>query len=159
MSSSENPYGDRVDNINAQQVDGASLSDDNTLGGSSASSALFPTQKAVRDYIQAVLVGDIPINHHALENLEFFASGHEGFQRACIVVGSAPGINQDTSQGYVVGDIWLNTVDSRLYMAKDITVGAAVWEEVLTINSDYYTQAEVQAEGTALAIKYAIALG
>lgn len=38
-----------------------------------------------------------------------------------------PGVSNDSSQGYAVGSIWINTSASRVWMCQSAAVGAAVW--------------------------------
>ena len=40
---------------------------------------------------------------------------------------AAPTVNDDTSLGYEVGDIWIDETGDKTYQAVDITDGAAVW--------------------------------
>lgn len=42
---------------------------------------------------------------------------------------TAPTANDDTGDGYKVGDIWLDTTNDLIYEAIDVTLGAAVWVE------------------------------
>lgn len=44
---------------------------------------------------------------------------------------SAPGVGDDTADGYKVGDRWLDESNDRIYEAIDVTGGAAVWIESL----------------------------
>lgn len=41
----------------------------------------------------------------------------------------APTVNDDTGDGYKVGDLWLDTTNDLIYEAIDVTAGAAVWME------------------------------
>lgn len=41
---------------------------------------------------------------------------------------NAPTLNDDTTDGYAVGDIWINGVNA--YVALDVTEGAAVWSRI-----------------------------
>lgn len=38
-----------------------------------------------------------------------------------------PGVNDDTSEGYSPGSVWINTVDNTFFVCTDATEGAAVW--------------------------------
>jgi len=38
-----------------------------------------------------------------------------------------PSVTDDSSQGYVVGSHWVNTVNSNVFVATSVSVGAAVW--------------------------------
>jgi hypothetical protein len=40
---------------------------------------------------------------------------------------TAPGINDDTTEGYMVGSQWVNVTTGIVYTAVDVTNGAAVW--------------------------------
>ena len=44
-----------------------------------------------------------------------------------ITATSAPTANDDSSQGYAVGSVWMDTVGQKVYNCFDATVGAAVW--------------------------------
>lgn len=44
--------------------------------------------------------------------------------------GAAPTVNDDTSQGYVIGSLWVDMTNDRIYMCTDVTTGAAVWKEL-----------------------------
>jgi hypothetical protein len=46
------------------------------------------------------------------------------------VSASAPTINDDSDDGYDIGSRWFNSTTDTLYVATDVTVGAAVWEPV-----------------------------
>ena len=41
-----------------------------------------------------------------------------------------PTANDDSGDGYGVGSIWVNTVNDTAYMAVDVTVAAAVWQNI-----------------------------
>jgi hypothetical protein len=41
----------------------------------------------------------------------------------------APTINDDFGNGYIVGSKWFDTTNDKIYMAIDVTVGAAIWLE------------------------------
>jgi len=42
----------------------------------------------------------------------------------------APTVNDDSGDGYAIGDRWLDETNDKEYVALDVTVGAAVWVEV-----------------------------
>lgn len=44
--------------------------------------------------------------------------------------GSDPAVTNDFSEGYQIGSKWLNTTSGQLYIALDVTIGAAVWTSV-----------------------------
>lgn len=45
---------------------------------------------------------------------------------------TAPTVNDDTGDGYKVGDIWLDTTNDIIYQAIDVTAGAAVWRKYVS---------------------------
>ncbi len=42
----------------------------------------------------------------------------------------APTVNEDSGDGYAIGSLWLDTTNDNIYMAIDVSVGAAVWEHL-----------------------------
>lgn len=42
---------------------------------------------------------------------------------------AAPTVNDDSGDGYAVGDRWLDETNDKEYVALDVTLGAAVWTE------------------------------
>ena len=49
----------------------------------------------------------------------------------------APGVSNDSSQGYSVGSIWIDVTNDVAYICVDVTIGAAVWLQTSTIaNTD-----------------------
>lgn len=45
---------------------------------------------------------------------------------------TAPTVNDDTGDGYKIGDIWLDTTNDIIYQAIDVTAGAAVWRKYVS---------------------------
>lgn len=45
---------------------------------------------------------------------------------------TAPTVNDDTGDGYKVGDIWLDTTNDIIYQTIDVTAGAAVWRKYVS---------------------------
>lgn len=43
---------------------------------------------------------------------------------------AAPTANDDTLDGYMVGDVWLDTTNDKIYQAIDVTAAAAIWRMV-----------------------------
>jgi hypothetical protein len=60
------------------------------------------------------------------------AAGSGGVSGAPTVITSAsdPTVNDDSGDGYSVGDLWVNTTDDGVFVLADATAGAAVWTEV-----------------------------
>ena len=42
-----------------------------------------------------------------------------------------PTVNSDSSAGYEVGNFWYNTITGAHFQAKDVAVGAAVWDKFI----------------------------
>lgn len=57
---------------------------------------------------------------------------YQGYQP--VSSASAPTVNEDSGDGYAVGQTWIETTTKTAYILTDSTVGAAVWRAVL---SDY----------------------
>ena len=55
----------------------------------------------------------------------------------------APTLDNDTSEGYQVGSLWVDSVAQKTYMAYDVTFEAAIWKSLgatmLTIEQTYFT--------------------
>lgn len=79
------------------------ISNDNTLGGLSPSERVLPSQKAIKEYIDS---NDANNNFTATTD---------------------PTVNDDDTQDYSLGSIWYNTNTGSLFVAVDVTTGAAVW--------------------------------
>jgi len=48
---------------------------------------------------------------------------------------AAPTVNDDSGDGYAVGDKWLDETNDKEYVVLDVTVGAAVWVETTSAGS------------------------
>jgi hypothetical protein len=44
----------------------------------------------------------------------------------------APGVGDDTGDGYIIGTKWIDTAADTIYEAVDVTLGAAIWKPVIT---------------------------
>lgn len=53
-----------------------------------------------------------------------------GIRKNNFAGGGAPAVGDDTTQDYEVGSLWLNTGSGTLYVATDVSTGAAVWSEL-----------------------------
>jgi hypothetical protein len=42
----------------------------------------------------------------------------------------APGVGDDSADGYSVGSVWIDVTNDKAYVCLDATVGAAVWQEI-----------------------------
>lgn len=43
---------------------------------------------------------------------------------------AAPTVNDDSGDGYAIGDLWIDETNDKVYQALNVTVGAAVWVEI-----------------------------
>ncbi len=69
--------------------------------------------------------------HRALTSTAKDAAINEVFAKASVTkvdADNAPTINDDSADGYKIGDVWVNGVNA--YVALDVTVGAAVWSRI-----------------------------
>ena len=41
-----------------------------------------------------------------------------------------PTVNDDSADGYILGTVWVNTSSDAVFVAVDITAGAAIWQEM-----------------------------
>lgn len=48
---------------------------------------------------------------------------------------TAPGVGDDSDDGYAVGSLWFNTTADKAYVCADSTSGAAVWKEITNASS------------------------
>ena len=49
---------------------------------------------------------------------------------ATVISTTAPGINDDVTKGYILGNHWINTVSDTVYVLVDNTAGSAVWNSL-----------------------------
>jgi len=52
-----------------------------------------------------------------------------GFRKDNYAAVVAPAVGNDATQGYEIGSVWVDTVADRVYVATDVSAGAAVWRE------------------------------
>jgi len=50
--------------------------------------------------------------------------------KANLAASDAPTANNDSSDGYAVGSVWIDTSNDKSYQCVDVSVGAAVWKQV-----------------------------
>ena len=65
---------------------------------------------------------------------------------------TAPTINDDETLGYIVGSIWFDTTNHKIYMCEDATDGAAVWRQFFQSGAAISTPYQITstlADGTA----------
>lgn len=62
---------------------------------------------------------------------------------------AAPTVNDDTGDGYKVGDLWIDETNDKVYILLDATAGAAVWREITSKRR--YMAWRVVAKGTNVA--------
>ena len=48
---------------------------------------------------------------------------------------AAPTVNDDTGDGYFVGDMWLDETNDAIYQVIDVTAGAAVWKNLSALDT------------------------
>lgn len=62
----------------------------------------------------------------------------------------APTANEDSGDGFIVGDIWHDTVADLYYQTSDVTLGAAVWNpiDLDDVVSDYTRKLVEYMNGT-----------
>lgn len=56
---------------------------------------------------------------------------------------TAPTVNDDSSVGYSVGSIWVDTTADVVYVAVDVSVGAAIWKDVVSLLSHTHTSGDI----------------
>ena len=64
-----------------------------------------------------------------------------------------PGAGNDTTQGYVIGSLWINVTLGKVWQAVDVSTGAAVWKE-LSAGSASLTLGTKQASTSGTAIDF-----
>jgi hypothetical protein len=69
---------------------------------------------------------------------------------------AAPGVSNDTTEGYSVGSVWIDVTNDKAYVCLDITEGAAVWTEITVTGGGptEATQSDLEDEGTTNADRY-----
>lgn len=68
---------------------------------------------------------------------------------------TAPGVGDDTADGYAVGSVWVNVSTDRAYVCVDSTGGAAVWVEVTSATDENAIHTNIGSEISALTQKTA----
>lgn len=71
--------------------------------------------------------------------------------KANLTATSAPNTNNDTTSGYAVGSIWVDTNNQKVYMALDTTTNNAVWTEItVTSSGEINTASNIGTSGVGL---------
>ena len=77
--------------------------------------------------VAPVEVGTATLGTHAI-NMDYLGSIGSGIKNKLNAT-SAPTINDDSGDGYSVGSLWCDVTNDKIYMAIDVTLGAAIWQE------------------------------
>ena len=69
---------------------------------------------------------------------------------------AAPTVNDDTGDGYLVGDTWLDTTNDMIWQAIDVTAGAAIWLEIsnASLIRPYKLSVTVSSNDLIVALKH-----
>ena len=70
----------------------------------------------------AVLNADLDIVDAAIAKCNYAATG-------------APAVTDDSGDGYAIGSVWFDTTNNNIYVAKSVSVGAAVWTKQAAHNN------------------------
>ena len=70
----------------------------------------------------AVLNADLDIVDAAIAKCNYAAS-------------AAPAVTDDSGDGYAIGSVWFDTTNNNIYVAKSVSVGAAVWTKQAAHNN------------------------
>lgn len=60
-------------------------------------------------------------------NDDLYWNGTNWVPRLNTQTSTDPTVNNDNTQGYVIGSRWINTATDAIYIATDVSTGAAVW--------------------------------
>ncbi|MBA7510898.1 hypothetical protein ES705_02887 [subsurface metagenome] len=72
---------------------------------------------------------------------------------------SAPGVDNDNTEGYAVGSRWIDITNDKEYVALDVSTGAAVWTETTGAGNGGYTNLTQFINQTAWRVFYSNADG
>ncbi len=63
--------------------------------------------------------------------------------KANLAAATDPTVNSDSSAGYAVGSLWINTTLDKVFVCVDASVGAAVWRSFIdaSLSANYATTA------------------
>ncbi len=85
--------------------------------------------------VAALSATTIELGHASDTTLSRVAAGVvavEGVRLQPVSSASDPTVNDDSGDGYAVGQVWVNTTSDAPFILVDATVGAAVWRSLLT---------------------------
>lgn len=128
-------------------TDNALLRADGTGGSTLQSSAATLDESGNLSGIAALSVTTIELGHASDTTLSRAAAGViavEGVRIQPVNSASAPTVNDDSGDGYAVGQMWVDTTTKLPYVLVDSTVGAAVWRSLLNADA-----AEIRLESGA----------
>ena len=60
-----------------------------------------------------------------------FSPGSKAYIQHNFAGTAAPGVGDDSADGYAVGSLWFDTTNAILYICKSAAAGAAVWQQVV----------------------------
>ena len=84
-------------------------------------------------------------------DLSVTASGLQHVRKHNLAATTAPGVGDDTADGYEVGSLWTDTTADKAYLCLDATEGAAVWTELTAVTLPAGTGTEIQYRSSATA--------
>jgi len=76
--------------------------------------------------------GDLKLDHLSDAGSVKIDSSQVIFTAKDNIIGSAPLVTADSASGYSLGSFWFDNIGNDLYLLKDDSVGAAVWDVILT---------------------------
>jgi hypothetical protein len=79
--------------------------------------------------------------------------------RALHSAAAAPTVTDDTNAGYEVGQYWLDTAGKAVYIATDVTAGAAVWQRISGANLQVFTSSGTYTKPAGCSRVVVIAIG